>query len=334
MARVSGARVGAQTKLQRRALPAPVRGGPSVWAWACVLALASAAACVPRAGPPPEPSEASPPVFIEAIPRLTTHELFGALRELNVDVWVADDMRLGVRMHEARNFVPACELLAALDHELELLDLAYLPIDNLEPLTRLRSTERLDLTGTPADLRPLRHLSQLRSLSLASTDLESLAPIAELGMLEQLDLHDARVDLTAVGQLTNLRVLDLRAARTAPRGFEVRDGDGLELADLRSSTTLERLDLSQTKVRDWWSLGSLWTLQELDLSYTNFVDLGLLERFDELEWLSVRRTAIADVGTLARLDSLRVVDLRDCELLDDTEVDQLATLRPKLHILR
>jgi hypothetical protein len=333
MARVTGARLGDQTKLQCRSLLALVRGGLPVRASVCVLALAGTG-CMPRAELPAEPPPTGPPVFVEALPRLTTHELFGALRELEVDVWVADDMRLGVRMHDARTFVPACELLTALDHELELLDLAYLPIDDLEPLARLRSTERLNLTGTRADLQPLRHLSQLRALSLASTDLESLTPLAELSMLEQLDLHDARVDLTAVGQLTSLRELDLRAARTAPRGFEVRDGDGLELADLRSSTTLVRLDLSQTKVRDWWSLGSLWTLKQLDLSYTNFVDLGLLERFDELEWLSVRRTAIADISTLARLDSLQVVDLRDCELLDDAEVDRLASLRPKLHILR
>lgn len=273
-------------------------------------------------------------MFVEALPRLTTEELFGALRDLGADVWIADDMRLNVRLHDGRSFVRACELLATLDHEVERLDLAYLPIDDLEPITRLRSTERLDLTGTRAELSPLRTLGRLRSLNLANTDLDSLAPLAELHSLEQLELGNARVDLTAIGQLPGLRELDLRAARTAPRGFEVRDGDGLELADLRSSTTLERLDLSQTKVRDWWSIGSLWTLRQLDLSYTNFSELGLLARFDQLESLSLRRTAVADIDTLARLDSLRVVDLRDCELVDDADIDRLASLRPRLEILR
>jgi hypothetical protein len=347
MPRVNGARLGAQlsrtpqqTKLQGRSLLATVQRGPSVhaWAWAlamlAMIALTSTLACLPRAGPAPEPAADTPPVFIEAPPRLTTEELFGALRDLKVDVWVADDMRLGVRMHDARSFVAACELLAVLDHDLELLDLAYLPIDDLEPLTRLRSTEQLNLTGTRADLQPLGHLRRLRALNLANTDLESLAPLSELGALEQLDLSDARVDLTAVGQLTSLRRLDLRSARTAPRGFEVRDGDGLELADLRSSTTLERLDLSETKVRDWWSLGSLWTLRQLDLSYTNFSDMGVLERFDELESLSVRRTAVADIGVLTRLEGLRLVDLRDCELVDEADIDRLAALRPGLEILR
>lgn len=299
-----------------------------------MLALACTSACVSRAGPPPEPVTNGPPVFVEALPQRTTDELFGALRALDVDIWVADDMRLAVRMHDARSFGAACEVLAELDYELESIDLAYLPIDDLEPLTRLRSTEQVNLTGTRADLLPLRHLIRLRALNLANTDLESLAPLAELGALEQLDLSDARVDLTAIGQLTSLRQLDLQAARTAPRGFEVRDGDGLELADLRSSTTLERLDLSQTKVRDWWSLGSLWTLQQLDLSYTNFSDLGVLERFDELETLALRRTAVASIDTLTRLESLRRVDLRDCELVDEADIDRLATLRPSLEILR
>ncbi|HLT37702.1 MAG TPA: hypothetical protein VK034_15520 [Enhygromyxa sp.] len=310
-----------------------VRGGPRVRAWACVPILA-ATSCLARAGPGPAASSGGPTVFVEAPPRLTTEELFGALRELGAELWIADDMRLNVRLHDARSFVTACELIAALEHDLEFFDLAYLPVDDLEPITRLRSTERLDLTGTRADLQPLRNLSRLRALNLAQTDLESLTPLSELGALEQLNLSNARVDLTAIGQLTSLRELDLRAARTAPRGFEVREGDGLELADLRTSTTLERLDLSQTKVRDWWSLSSLWTLRQLDLSYTNFTELGLLERFDELESLSLRRTAVAEIGTLTRLDALRVVDLRDCELVDDADVDRLASLRPGLEILR
>jgi Leucine-rich repeat (LRR) protein len=323
-----------QTERRAGALLAAVPAGPPLRAWAWALACASVSGCLVSAGPIPEPAAISPPVFIEALPRLTTEELFGALRELGVEVSIATDRRLVVRMNDARSFVSACELLTLLDHDLEQLDLAYLAIDDLDPLAPLRNTERLDLTGTRADLRPLQHLIRLRSLSLANTDLDSLAPLAKVESLEHLDLSDARVNLTAIGQLTSLRELDLRAARTAPRGFEVRDGEGLELADLRSSTTLERLDLSQTKVRDWWSLGSLWTVRELDLSFTNFVELRLLERFDELEVLLLRRTAVADIRTLARLDSLRVVDLRDCDLVDDADVDQLALLRPDLAIYR
>ncbi|MFO7562223.1 MAG: hypothetical protein R6X02_06240 [Enhygromyxa sp.] len=309
----------------------PARPPPRIWAWVLGMGVAG---CLARPGPTPEPAASGTAVFIEALPSPTTEELFGSLRELGVEVRVASDMRLSVRMHDAGSFERACELLAALDHELELLDLAYLPIDDLEPLARLRSTERLDLTGTRAKLRPLRNLSRLRTLSLSKTDLDSLAPLAELAALERLDLSDARVNLRALAQLSSLRELDLRAARTAPRGFEVRDGEGLELAALRSFTTLERLDLSQTKVRDWWSLRSLWTLRSLDLSFTNFAELRLLAGFDELEVLVLRRTAVAELGPLARLDSLRVVDLRDCELIDDAEVDRLALLRPGLEILR
>ncbi|HVI02306.1 MAG TPA: hypothetical protein VM869_26515, partial [Enhygromyxa sp.] len=84
-----------------------VHSGPLRHAWAWSLALASTA-CVARASPVPEPCVDDPAVFVEALPQLTTEELFGALRELDVDVWVADDMRLGVRMHDARSFVAAC----------------------------------------------------------------------------------------------------------------------------------------------------------------------------------------------------------------------------------
>ncbi len=301
-----------------------------------ISAITPALGCWAAAGsaPPPSPLASAPPVYVEAPPRPDTRELFGALRELGVDVWIADDMRLGVRMTDAGGFERGCELLARLGHELESIDLGFLPITDLSPLIRLRSTERLDLRGTRAALEPLRHLGRLRSLSLAQTDLDSLAPLSECAALEQLDLSDARVDLTAVGALPKLRSLDLRAARTAPAGFEVRDGEGLELAALRSTTTIEQLDLSGTKVRDWSSISGLWTLRTLDLSYTNFAEPWLLSRLDELETLGLRRTAVSDVTPLARLDALRVVDLRDCELLADADIDALAQARPKLTILR
>jgi Leucine-rich repeat (LRR) protein len=271
-------------------------------------------------------------VFVEAHPR-TTWDVFMALRHARADVWIGDDMRLGVRMHDGAKFAQVCELLATLDHEIESINLAYLPLDDLEPLVSLR-IERLDLTGTHAPLRPLRHLVGLRELSLAQTDLDSLAPLVEIRGLERLDLSGARVELNAVGQLPALRRLDLRTARTAPRGFKVRDGDGLDLAGLRSSTTLEVLDLSHTKVRDWAALAALWTVRDLDLAYTNFAELGHLRRFDELERLSLRRTAVSDLLVLVKLEALRRVDVRDCELLDDAKVDQLVAARPDLEILR
>lgn len=275
----------------------------------------------------------NPGVFIEAKPGLTTAELFGALRDSGVDLQIAEDRRLSVRVHEAARFEHACELLLDLDHDIDLIDLSFLDLEDLDPLVGLRSTARLDLSGARAPLDPLRHLTQLRSLSLASTDYESLAALAELEALERLDLSAARADLVRVGQLVGLRELDLSSARTMPRGFELRDGEGVRLEPLRDLDALERLDLSQTKVRDWRPLAELWTVRELDLAYTNFSELNLLERFGELEVLSVRRTAISDVGVLAGLDSLRSVDLRDCELLEPASLSRLRRLRPQLELI-
>lgn len=273
-----------------------------------------------------------PPLFIEQTPQLTTTELFGALRERGVDVWIAEDRRLGVRLHDGTRFEAVCELLARLDHDIESLELAYLPIDDLGPLMHVRSTERLDLSGARADLRPVRHLHRLRALSLAGTDFTSLAALAELDHLESLDLSGARANLVGIGQLDTLRELRLSQARTSPRGFEVRDGEGLELAALHDLSQLERLELSASKVRDWAPLAALWTVEHLDLSYTNFQDLGLLEHFAELEVLNLRRTAVVDLTPLAYLDALTQVDLRDCDLLDGASLQHLRATRPELEL--
>jgi Leucine-rich repeat (LRR) protein len=275
---------------------------------------------------------AGPAVFVEARPRLTSNELFGALRGLEVELWIAADRRLGVRVTNKLHFERACELLGDLGHDIESLDLAHVSVRDLDPLIRLRSIERLDLTATDADLYPVSHLTRLRALSLVATDYASLSPLADLDRLERLDLTDARANLTAVGQLSALRVLQLHAARTAPRGFAVGDGPGLNLAALADLDQLEILGLSHTKVRDWTALARLSTVVSLDVSYTNFADLAVLEHFDELETLHLRRTAVANLEPLSRLASLRYVDLRDCQLYDPTQLQWLRQLRPHVQI--
>jgi Leucine-rich repeat (LRR) protein len=297
------------------------------------MGTASLAGCSPaRPGDALALAPAAPAVFVEARPRLTSNELFGALRRLNVEIWIAADHRLGVRMHGRSQFEPACELLAQLGHDIESLDLSHVPVGELDPLIRLRSIERLDLTAANADLDPLTHLTRLRVLSLVATDYASLSPLADLDRIEQLDLSDARANLIAVGQLSALRELQLHAARTAPRGFAIADGPGLDLAALGDLSELAILGLGHTKVREWADLARLSTVVTLDLSYTNFSDLGVLEHFSELESLHLRRTAVANLEPLSRLPSLRYVDLRDCQLYDPVQLQRLRQQRPQLRI--
>jgi Leucine-rich repeat (LRR) protein len=263
---------------------------------------------------------------------MSSGELFGALREIGVDVWIAPDRRLGVRIHGHLHFTRACELLIELDHDIESLDLAYVPVRSLEPLIPLRSIARLDLTAAEADLHPLVHLTHLRALSLVGTDYATLAALADLDQLEQLDLSGARANLIAVGQLSALRVLQLHTARTTPRGFAVNDGPGLNLAALGNLDELEVLGISYTKVHDWSALARLSTVVSLDVSYTNFSDLRLLEHFSELETLYLRRTAVGNLEPLSRLPALRHVDLRDCQLYDPAQLAWLGQVRPQLRI--
>lgn len=272
-------------------------------------------------------------MFIEALPSRARPELFGALRQHGVEIWVARDQRLGLRLHDPSSFERVCVLLAELGHDIESLDLAHVPVADLEPLMYVRSVESLDLAGTRADLRALRHLVGLRSLSLAATDFDSLAPLAGLHALERLDLRDARAKLVGLGLLGELRELDLSRARTDPQGFELREGEGLALSGLSDLAALEVLTLRETKVRDWAPLARLWTVRELDLSYTNFVDLGLLEHYSQLRSLDLRRTAISDIGPLLGLAKLERVDLRECELVDPVSVTHLRRSRPRLVIL-
>lgn len=272
-----------------------------------------------------------PAVFIETHPR-SEPELFTLLRERGALVSIESDRRLSVRVREGEHFEQVCELLDELDHDIVSLNLAYLPIGDLGPLFQVYTTERLDLTGASASLDPLRYLASLRELSLASTDYPNLAPLNGLDNLELLDLSHARANLVSVGQLVGLRELDLQGARTTPRGFELREGDGLELAAIRN-LELTRLDLRHTKVHEWAALAELSTIRTLDLSYTNFADPLLLADFAWLESLELRRTAITDLSVFARLDALAYLDIAECELLDATQIQWLRRARPDLRVV-
>jgi hypothetical protein len=120
--------------------------------------------------------------------------------------------------------------------ELRLHDLEH--IQNISPLARLTTLERLDLGSTSVDdLSPLAGLTMLEDLNLGSTRVVVLSPLAGLVQLKRLNLSCTPVrDIRLLAGLTNLEELNL---------WKTEVGD---LTPLNNLKKLQFLDIEDTKV--------------------------------------------------------------------------------------
>jgi len=161
------------------------------------------------------------------------------------------------------------------------------------------------------DLAPLAELKELRQLRLISGEIEfiltlgvnDVRPLAALRHLEVLELgHTTLTDVAPLAALgSSLRRLSLHAS-------PVRD-----IKALSRLTGLEELDLSCTAVTDVSAVAKLTKLEKLDLTTTAVRDLRPLTALKHLEWLglSVGDIDPAQLAALKKaLPSLRVTEGR------------------------
>lgn len=123
--------------------------------------------------------------------------------------------------------------------ELEKLDFANVPVNDLSPLSEFIRLRELQFSGTAiSDLSPLATIVTLKSLHATNSPVREIDPLDQLVELEDLDISNTPVDdLSALADLQNLKSLNCS-------GTQVDRLDRLE--DL---TSLESLDCSNTRVR-------------------------------------------------------------------------------------
>jgi Leucine-rich repeat (LRR) protein len=155
--------------------------------------------------------------------------------------------------------------LKELSH-LQELDLDFLPIRNIKPLSSLINLQRLEisstitytqisnmqtgregilrgnignLNGSAIDLSPLRKLSHLQELCIWETIIKNLKPISGLINLEKLDFSSTNIsDIKPLAGLINLQILRLDRTNVS------------DLEPLKGLTNLNELNLQATKISD------------------------------------------------------------------------------------
>jgi hypothetical protein len=215
-----------------------------------------------------------------------------ALRELSLqDTQVTNESFAGLgpllaRLHKLD--LSECEQLKAISNlapatSLRELNLAHSGVADLRGLEKLVALETLDVTGiSTADLSILRQCPRLVTLS-AQGDITALESIIHAAAPS---LVDCRLHIDRPVSALDSRSLSCLRRSTA---LEFRDLDNASLQGLEEIPSLERLDLSGTRVGDVRSLAGCRALKELKLTLSRVTDVGIigLERIATLEVLDL-----------------------------------------------
>jgi internalin A len=183
----------------------------------------------------------------------------------------------------------------------------------------LTAKPALDDSKFAEALPHLRALHRPLALNLPDAQIRS----ENLGALNGLDV--VQLDLTGAG----IRSLDILKEMRSLKVLVLHRCPDLENIDAAQGlTSLESLNLWQTRVRDLRALEGLTALRELDLRYTQVSNLDPLKGLVNLETLKAgHNRRVQNINPLGELTNLKFLDL------NETQVGNLDALR-KLHRLR
>jgi internalin A len=234
-------------------------------------------------------------------------------------------------------------------HKLQVLSLPSCKgVTDIQPLTGLRTLQRLDLSGTGVmDLQPLAGLQRLQNLNLSFSGGAALRPLSELRELQYLDLGMTNViDLQPLAGLQQLQYLILGICRVTDlqplAGLQRLQNLSLRhctyIIDIQPLARLQRLqnlDLSFCGVTDLQPLAGLQWLQSLDLRYCmGITDLQPLAGLRELQNLDLANCkGVTSFQPLAALQGLQKLDLYDCRTAVPAEFLRTCANHPRLNTL-
>ncbi len=218
-------------------------------------------------------------------------------------------------------------------------------VDDLSPLCRAYTLERLTLSNCPAvtDLTPVCDLPALRELSLNKlSSALSLAPLAGLDRLNSLDLGlpgETRrlADLPAPDGLLSLRLrrgsegVSLSGLERWPNLLHLTITGGLQAGELVHRSTLHNLrslQIGDCQNLDLAALIQHYGLNWLDLNHCHLVaGLAILRELPGLRQLSFYNcTGRIDLSALTHLSQLRIrysgTEVQNAELIPTDRLER------------
>jgi Leucine-rich repeat (LRR) protein len=182
--------------------------------------------------------------------------------------------------------------------ELEKLDLSVYPrLRNIEPLGKLTSLKRVNLSGTQiSDIVPLKNLTKLEVLDCSNTRITDLSPLKYALQLKALKIDSTRVtDISVLGSMEDLE--HLNASYTFISSLE----------GLSEAQNLRKLELTKTRLRSLSGLESMNKLEVLICRDNHIKSLEPIRGLKNLNHLQIDNTLVTDLSHLSELDNLRIL---------------------------
>ena len=182
--------------------------------------------------------------------------------------------------------------------ELEKLDLSVYPrLRNIEPLAKLTSLRRVNISGTQInDIVPLKNLTKLEVLDCSNTEVRDLSPLKYALGLKALKIDSTKVtDISVLASMENLE--HLNASYTFINSLE----------GLSEARNLRKLELSKTRLRSLSGLELMNRLEVLICKDNHIKSLEPIKGLKNLNHLQIDNTLVTDLSHLSELDNLRIL---------------------------
>ena len=189
--------------------------------------------------------------------------------------------------------------------KLKVLNINYLLVDDLSPLTKLQSLEGLECHSIPTatSLLPLERCYKLKTFQCSGNakDFPNLRRC--LGGMESLTVQDPISDISPLSSCMMLKTLNLHYSQVS------------KLSPLSSLPLLDYLSLSGCKITSLAPLSTLFSLTWLEICGCSLITtLAPLSMLTNLQYLSCSRCPL--ITTLAPLSTLESLKHLSCGGID------------------
>jgi len=201
-------------------------------------------------------------------------------------------------------------------HCLNELVLEGTQIRDIHSISKLTGLTRLVLScNSIDDLSPISQLKNLVYLKIHRENSNNIPSLSNMSALEELDIYEGPYDIKWLERTTSLKKVSLCESH-------IRD-----ISPLKPLTHLTELNLSRNEIPDISPLQNLQALQHLNLSFNQISDVSPLSSLDQLTVLSLPGNRIQDVSPLANAKQLKILHIWDNPLTRKSQTVDLSTMQ-------
>ena len=246
-------------------------------------------------------------------------------------------------------------------------DLSYTDFNKLEYFEGLTKIEKLDLSGTSANIdnidiinKSLKHLTindfekeidlsifhsfkSLELLSIQNSKLENAVNISLPLQLKYIFMSGTEIkDLKFLDEFKNIEILDIGNTKvqnissiSANRKLWALFLNNTEISSIEAISNLSnlrQLNLSETNINDLSPLKNLTSLEELEIAEMNLSanSLSIIKSLKNLKRLDLHQSNINELMPLSNLESLEEIIIDNEQILD---IDIFRQLKPQVKII-